>query len=96
MQNYWVLKVQAHPDFSEQVMAELDLIGFDGFLILDDGFETSILEENYQTESAERLLESLGIRPESYTLNLVQQQNWNALWESNFEPILVPHEAFLH
>ncbi|MFX8616606.1 50S ribosomal protein L11 methyltransferase, partial [Acinetobacter baumannii] len=25
----------------------------------------------------------------SYTVNIIEQQNWNAVWESNFQPITV-------
>ncbi len=73
-------------DESDMLIAMLSDIGFNGF---EEG-ESELLaytdEEAYNVEELERVANALGAAYETETLD---QQNWNALWESNFQPVIV-------
>ncbi len=70
----------------ELLIAELSGIGFDGFLEEEQLLKAFIPEELYQSEDLLFLLNKYKI---THLLSVVNSQNWNALWESNFDPVLV-------
>ncbi len=91
--DYIELKLQLNP-YSEIVrdllMADLGELGYESFAETDNGFSAYIPAGNYDERILKVALfnykEQSGI---SYTTEYIAAQNWNALWESNFEPIVV-------
>lgn len=73
----------------EILVALLENISYEGFEENDDSIVAYIPEADYHEEELEAVLGSFGL---TYSLQTIQQQNWNAQWESNFEPVIV--EAF--
>lgn len=73
-------------------MAELEIIGFDTFMETDDGFEACVLMEEYKEQETLEILTKYQISKEHYAILTVEQQNWNAQWESSFEPVYVDQE----
>lgn len=76
------------PDAGRQDMlvAMLQDYGFDGFeqtdsLLIANGFENAI-----DDAGAEQYLTSNGI---SFSKTLLDEENWNKMWESDFEPIII-------
>jgi len=69
---------------------ELSNIGFDTFEQTDEGFKAYIPESNFNPLELETLLLNLDsdLRV-NYQLSTIGAQNWNALWESNFQPIFI-------
>jgi ribosomal protein L11 methyltransferase len=73
-------------ELQEILIAELSEVGYYGFAEEEDLFKAYINEEDFN----EGLLKSiLGNNQIVYKLNTIEEQNWNQLWESNFEPITV-------
>ena len=75
---------------SEILIAELSQIGFDSFEEKHDGIDAYIVEANFQTQ----LFDSIGILSSSdfkinYSSKILENKNWNEIWESNFEPIII-------
>ncbi len=75
-------------DHSDLIISELAELGFDSFSQFDDAqnnFEAyvqmSLVDQSVASYMAQNELE--------YDVEVVEQQNWNELWESNFEPIEV-------
>ena len=68
----------------ETLIALLSEIGFDGFEELPNLLKAFIAEADF---SNELLKEVLGNHV--YTKSTIEKQNWNLLWESNFEPVQV-------
>ena len=89
MQKYYTLTVQINESQKELFMAELAELNFDTFLETDEGFEASILENELDQTALNKLLAQYQITKPQYELNLVEQQNWNATWESSFEPVCI-------
>lgn len=82
---------------SELLIALLNEIQFEGYLEEDGILKSYIKEENFDNEAFQKLIQENNI---DYTKNTIQETNWNAEWESGFEPIDVIHpitgELFAH
>ena len=63
-------------------------IGFESFIETEEGVSAYISSENF---SEDALIETLASCSEKigYEKNIIPDQNWNAVWESNFEPVFV-------
>jgi len=73
----------------EMIMAELAVMGFDGFEETEMGLLSYINAQDFDAAKEAELLAALGHYGLTYTNAAIEKQNWNALWESNFEPVLV-------
>ena len=76
------------PHYIEIIVAALAEFGFESFLEHDTGFLAYIPEKDFN----EALFAELDILKDdefykTYTIKTIPDQNWNALWESNFEAV---------
>lgn len=71
-------------------------IGYDTFEYEGRGFIAYIPTANLDVQLLETLLlrESEGYSV-SYTIEQIEDQNWNTLWESNFQPIIVDEMCYV-
>ncbi len=92
--DYIVVHIEVKPfteERAEIVLAEVEELGFESFSIEEPYLHAYIPKEEF-SESALKALLSAYVTGEftvSYTIELIMEQNWNALWESNFEPIVI-------
>jgi ribosomal protein L11 methyltransferase len=74
------------PEQQELLTALLVDIGFEGFEETDGGLKAFINEKIYN----KKLLQELAAEQQlSFSEELIPDQNWNAVWESNFQPVVV-------
>ena len=73
----------------DMMIAELADLGFDGFEETETGLFSYIDSAKFDTEVKGGLADLVSRHGASYTSIAIDKQNWNALWESNFEPVLV-------
>lgn len=71
---------------SEILVALLADAGFESFEEEENSLKAFIKEAGFKEDSLEDIL---SIVPVNYAITVVPQQNWNAQWESSFEPIVV-------
>ena len=71
------------------LIAELAALGFDGFEETETGLFSYIELVRFDSELSSGLDELVKRYGVTYTSATIDKQNWNALWESNFEPVLV-------
>ena len=71
------------------MIAELADLGFDGFEETETGLLSYIAMAGFDGELTSGLEELVNRYGLTYTSTAIDKQNWNALWESNFEPVLV-------
>jgi len=71
---------------ADMLMALLSDAGYDGFEEMDNALFAYIQETAF---SAEMLTEIAGAQGIDYETEIIAPQNWNALWESNFLPVIV-------
>ncbi len=76
-------KEQADTDI---LVALLNEMGYDGFEEINDGLLAYIGRELFDESLLKSLSESHNF---SYAIEVVPAQNWNALWESNFQPVII-------
>ena len=70
------------------LIAILDQEGFQGFEETADNLLAYIAEEQFDKTSLETIIttELAG----HYEIMVIPAQNWNAVWESNFQPVVIP------
>ncbi len=71
---------------TEILIALLSQAGFESFEEKENSLLAFTKEDGFAIGSLEEILK---IIPVNYAITVVPQQNWNAQWESSFEPIVV-------
>ncbi len=78
------------------LIAELSDLGFESFADTDTGFAAYVKEELYNEKDVKSMV--LNYSPLfkiNFIQKIIQQQNWNKEWESNFQPIEVDGKCFI-
>ena len=73
------------------IIALLMNIKYEGFEQDDNSLKAYIRQEEFNEEKIEDIAKAQTI---SYTIQQIKETNWNALWESNFQPVVV--DDFVH
>src|SRR5258707_5887555 len=71
---------------NEILIAMLADAGFEGFEENVNVLKAFIKESQFDKEKLDAITTSTN---SSYTLSAIEQQNWNAAWESSFEPVII-------
>lgn len=83
-------------EIAEILIAELSEIGFESFDETETGIKAYIQKDAFKIEELKDLqVNSLTNCTINYTWQAIKQQNWNAVWESNFEPINIDNQCFV-
>lgn len=87
--NYVELNIRCNDELSEILVAELACYPFDSFATEPDILKAYIPQEKMADcyDYVEQLLSHYGVEEHRYIV--IESQNWNALWESNFPPVEV-------
>ncbi len=97
--NYYELVftlIEAEDYQQDLLINDLADIGFDTFESVDFGFKAYISEAGFNKQLLdERLADYYPQFNFSYEINLIPQQNWNEVWESNFEPIQIRDKVWV-
>lgn len=70
----------------EILIAELSEIGYTGFEESDTSLNAYIEADSYSQPALDAVVSKYQL---TYSKSTIEKQNWNALWESNFEPVQV-------
>ncbi len=90
MQKNWS-KISLHfdPDIDKEVLiAWLDVYEVDSIVEYDDYFEVYCAKEKVE-ELIKHIEVNDALQIDSIAAEVVENKNWNAVWESNFEPITI-------
>ncbi len=88
MNNYQQITIPVPAGETRDILlALLADAGYEGFTEERDRLQAYIPEAQFEKETLVALLAPYAI---PYAQELVAQQNWNASWESSFEPVVVP------
>ncbi|MNS37376.1 Ribosomal protein L11 methyltransferase [compost metagenome] len=78
------------------LIASLSEIGFDTFEDTESGFKAYIQAEQFNEHLvSEQLSDYKDQFNFSYETNLIPHKNWNEVWESNFEPVIVADKLYI-
>ena len=70
----------------EILIALLENQGYEGFETNDTEVKAYISEELFNEPELQEIVQPFNLK---FTQNIIQKQNWNAVWESNFDPVIV-------
>ncbi len=92
--DYVELYCQVEPvtPWNEILIAELADIGFESFSEEEDGFKAYISACRYRAKAVKQVFEQKRQNPPeklSFEISRIGGKNWNAVWESNFEPVTI-------
>jgi ribosomal protein L11 methyltransferase len=90
--NYFEIDFTLNPllPAREVLVAELAELGFESFLETDEGVKAYIQEADFTEDILQNLMTTdIPEQSISFEKKLIMDQNWNAEWEKNFEPIIV-------
>jgi len=89
--NYLQLELETREkEVREILVALLSDAGFESFEENEHALLAFIKQTDYNPEVLEQILKTV---PVKHTLSVVPPQNWNAQWESSFEPIIIKEFA---
>jgi ribosomal protein L11 methyltransferase len=71
---------------AEILIAQLANIGFEGFEETENTLQAFIKEDEFVLANVDEIINTHHL---TYTKKNIEQQNWNAQWESSFEPVIV-------
>ncbi len=71
---------------SDLLIAQLSEIGFDGFEEGENSLKAFIPANDFIGAAVKEIAASQNL---SFTQTTIEETNWNAVWESNFQPVIV-------
>ena len=87
MKNFIQIKIEIKDRFTNDLLiASLTDIGFEGFEEEANALLGYCAENDFDRDKLKELSKKNHF---SFTEKTIPEQNWNALWESNFEPVIV-------
>lgn len=85
--NYTEITIPTTEESTQEIIiALLENLGYEGFEISEDNVKAYISAELF---NATELQETLNNFELNFEQRVIEKQNWNALWESNFDPVIV-------
>lgn len=87
MSDYIKIEFQNIPaDQSDILIALLNELGFEGYEETEKTLMAFIKQKDFDKKSLQEIASSFQL---GFTESIVEETNWNQLWESNFEPVIV-------
>lgn len=92
-----IFKLSSSEEFHKDLLINaLSEIGFDTFQDTEQGFKAYIPSTDLVQEKLDGLNEAFAeLFTFSYVVNSIPHQNWNEVWESNFEPLQVSNRCYV-
>jgi len=72
----------------EVVLSDLAASGFESFVETEEGLNCYVSEQEFSEEMISSL-KKFENHIESFKINKIEDRNWNAEWETNFDPVFV-------
>ena len=89
-EKYIQLNIPVSPEKAQLLVALLSDIGFEGFEDAVDELKAFIPERDFDAGTLEDRLSMLSIKIDKIHIQEIEPQNWNAVWESNYDSIEIP------
>ena len=89
MDYYQVTFTDIDPGQQDMLIGILTFEGYEGYEQTDNSLKAYINKTEFDATYLPGFCHQQGI---SYSIELIKDQNWNQLWESNFEPVIIKKE----
>lgn len=87
--DYYCFQVLTEEEKYEALIAFFSALGFDSFQEKENSLDAYLPVSDWNDELSNELDRLAERIPFTYTKALLPNQNWNAVWESNFTPIVI-------
>lgn len=89
--------IQSGESFQQDLLIDaLGSLGYDTFEETADGFAGYIVSHDFSEQALNECLNEYKDRLSfTYRVTSVPTENWNAIWESNFSPLIVKDECYV-
>jgi ribosomal protein L11 methyltransferase len=94
LDKYFELTVTADTDLQEILIAELAELNFDGFVQNENNF-TAFTEQQIDLDTINNLFLMYKIENNHWKVETLDNKNWNATWEANFEPVVIGNDIYV-
>lgn len=85
--NHYQITIPVTEESTRDILvAQLAELGFEGFEESETELKAYIEEGVFDENELKQIIESNSL---TYSKSVLKKENWNAVWESNFEPVLV-------
>lgn len=84
MENYVQISIEASEEQQEILISQMNELGAAGFEQTDTHLLVYFTEGSFPSYEVNQLLHN-----QNFQVNNIPQQNWNGIWESNFQPVVV-------
>lgn len=78
------ISIEANEEQQEILISKLSDSGVDGFEQTENTLIAYFNENTFKSYEVNELLKNC-----SFNINIVREQNWNKVWENNFQPVVV-------
>ena len=76
--------------YADILVARLNEIEFESYSEVEGGIRAYVQTKLLDTDAAKEILSEISkLTKVSFTINKVEQKNWNAQWESNYSPVVI-------
>ncbi len=86
MNQYITVSFKADEEITSIITAVLMDSGFEGIEERENETIASIPSQLFNAEEVKEIFQKYAV---SFSLNIIEQQNWNAEWEHSFEPVII-------
>ncbi|HVM89811.1 MAG TPA: 50S ribosomal protein L11 methyltransferase [Puia sp.] len=87
MKNYYQIQIALkNKPSSDILVAQLTNCGFEGFEESDEFLYAFISEKEFDASSFEEIIT---VNKLEYTKHIIEEKNWNEIWEKSFDPVVV-------
>lgn len=95
--NYFQYKFSIYPKepWTEILTAELGELDFESFEETLDDLNAYVRKDLDNEEGVKEVIKELTEPRITYLKYEIEQQNWNSIWEDNFQPILVNNQCYI-
>jgi len=92
-----IFKFESIEDYQQDLLiSDLADLGFDTFEDSENGFTAFVMKDNYSEQALKELLAHYTDDfVTNYTLEDVADENWNAEWEKNFNPLIIDDVCYV-
>jgi ribosomal protein L11 methyltransferase len=78
------ISIEANEQQQEILISQLEDLNANGFEQTENNLIAYFAENNFESYEVYQLLQGY-----TYNVNTIEEQNWNQVWESNFQPVVV-------
>ena len=90
---YFEIRIHPASEEKQEILTSLLAeVNFESFVETEDELLAYIQAHNYVREKVEQLCDQFEVK---FTEKQIPDQNWNAEWEKNFEPVLIAEKCYI-